>query len=153
MDSSLVMQLMFVGNICSSKYRIHKYRKFFVHLRKIVIQEMFLGANSPSLAKAFNKFSCVWIDKSIQQNNPAQLFKEPTKRSAELLIKILGDENAICFPVCCWTFSWDFFLCPTIQGIRDLCQITLPAFPLLRWLFGQMNSVSVLNEVVSLDLF
>lgn len=55
----------------------------------MIIQEIFLGTNSPSSAKGFNKFSSVWTDKSIQQNNPAQLFKEPTKRSAELLSKSL----------------------------------------------------------------
>lgn len=57
--------------------------------------------NSPSSAKAFNKLFSAWTDKSVHQNNQPQLFKEPTKRSAEMLIKILGDENAICFPVCC----------------------------------------------------
>lgn len=37
----------------------------------------------------------------VQQNNLAQLFKEATKRSAEMLIKPLSDENTICFLTYC----------------------------------------------------
>ena len=81
MHSSLVMQLMFVDNIRSSKYRIHKYRKFFIYLRKMVPRSISCVTNSPSSAKAFNKLFSAWTDKSVHQNNQPQLFKEPTKRS------------------------------------------------------------------------
>lgn len=66
------------------------------------LEEIFLGTHSLSLAKAFNKFFNIWTDMYVQQkNNLAQLFKEATERSAEMLIKTLGDENTICFVTYC----------------------------------------------------
>lgn len=116
------------------------------------IEEIFLGTHSLSLAKAFNKFFNIWTDIYVQQKNLAQLFKEATERSAEMLIKTLGNENTICFLAYCWMPNSDFFSCPTILRIRALFPIMLQVLHLLSLLFRQINytpcAVNVQNEVV-----
>lgn len=67
----------------------------------------------------------------VQQNNLAQLFKEATETSAEMLIKPLSDENTICFLTYCWMFNSDFFSCPTILRIRALFPTILQVLNLL----------------------
>lgn len=110
---------------------------------KIGIEEIFLRTYFLSLAKAFNKFFNICTHMHVQQNNLAQLFKEATERSAEMLIKPLSDENTICFLTYCWMFNSDFFSCPTILRIRALFPIILQVLHLLSLLFRQISSLRV----------